>query len=109
MNQTICRWQARWASVLALVALGATAASAQPRAEVAPSLALPYRSVFDGYQRFNEQPLASWSQSNATVEKIGGWRVYAKEARQPDTSDSAKKPAAPNPKPGGHDAHGGKP
>lgn len=50
---------------------------------------LKYVSIFNHYKNFNEQPVAPWQESNRTVEKIGGWRVYAKEARQPDVNDKA--------------------
>ncbi len=109
MNQITCRWQVRWVSTLALATLCATTVQAQSKPDAATTVALPYRSVFDGYQKFNDQVVASWTQTNATVEKIGGWRVYAKEARQPDAPDSTEKAPMPNPKSGVHDGHGGKP
>lgn len=97
-------------STLAWLALGVCAA------EVGTDIALPYRSVFSDYQKFSDEPVAPWQQTNATVEKIGGWRVYAKEARQPETEDKAGSPN-PNPNPnlnatpntGAHGGHGGKP
>lgn len=109
MNQITCRWQVSCASTLALAALLASTAQAQSKPDAATTVALPYRSVFDGYQKFTDQPVASWTQTNATVEKIGGWRVYAKEARQPDVIESTEKVPMPNQKSGAHDGHGGKP
>lgn len=109
MNQITCPWPFRGASTLLLVALCAAPAQAQSKPEVAATVVLPYRSVFDGYKKFDDQPVASWTQTNATVEKIGGWRVYAKEARQPDSSENTDKTPMPNPKSGAHDGHGGKP
>ncbi len=41
---------------------------------------LSYQSVLSDYQGFNDQTLMPWRESNALVEKIGGWRVYAREA-----------------------------
>ncbi len=41
---------------------------------------LSYHSVLSDYQGFNDQSLIPWRESNALVEKIGGWRVYAREA-----------------------------
>lgn len=125
MTTHLYRLPARHAMLSALVPilLGATAAQAQPqsavttlRAAADPNAnpALPYRSVFSGYQKFGDEPVAPWPQANATVEKIGGWRVYAKEARQPDAADQAAtpnplaKPAA-SPNTGAHGDHGGKP
>lgn len=65
---------------------------------VSSSVTLSYRSAFADYVAYNEQPVVSWVDANDKVDKIGGWRVYAKEARQPV--------AAPAPAPGGP---GGKP
>lgn len=41
-----------------------------------------YFSVFDQYQRYQEEAVASWPEANVTVGKIGGWRFYAEEASQ---------------------------
>lgn len=69
---------------------------------------LQYRSVFAQYKAFNEQEVAPWRQTNDAVEKAGGWRVYAKEARQPDVAEKAK-PESVSDKPKSHDEHGKKP
>lgn len=77
-------------------------------AQAAPT-ALPYRSVFDGYQPFTDEKLKSWKDSNNTVEKIGGWRAYAKEAAEPasaDTQTPAATPASPAAAPNPHAGHG---
>ena len=110
-------------NALVLITLGATAAQAQPQtaADAAPTAsdrnaetALPYRSVFNGYQKFSDEPVAPWQQTNATVEKIGGWRAYAKETQQPDGDDKAGSPDTKiktntSPGTGAHGDHGGKP
>ena len=66
-------------------------------AQAAPT-ALPYRSVFDGYQPFTDEKMRSWKDSNNTVEKIGGWRASAKEAAEPASADK-QVPAVTPPKP----------
>ena len=125
MNTHLYRLPARHAMLSALVPilLGATAAQAQPQSAVTTLRAaadpnanptLPYRSVFSGYQKFGDEPVAPWSQTNATVEKIGGWRAYAKEAQQPDGDDKAGSPDTKiktntSPGTGAHGDHGGKP
>ena len=43
-----------------------------------------YFSVFDQYQRYQEEAVASWPEANVTVGQIGGWRFYAEEASQLD-------------------------
>jgi hypothetical protein len=83
------------------------AAFAQTPPDAAPQrpalTPLNYRSVFTGYQAFNDQPVAPWRATNDTVEKIGGWRAYAKEAAQADTPVDAS--VSPDP----HANHGAKP
>ena len=80
-------------------------------AQAAPT-ALPYRSMFDGYQPFTDEKMRSWKDSNETVEKIGGWRAYAKEAAEPASADkpapaaSPATPAAPAAAPNPHAGHG---
>ena len=70
-------------------------AAAQPfaQASVAPAAitasSLPYRSAFDGYKPYTDDKLLNWKGANDTAGHIGGWRAYAKEARQLDTSASA--------------------
>lgn len=48
------------------------------------SITLSYRSAFADYRPYSEQPIVSWREANDNVGKIGGWRVYSKEASQPD-------------------------
>ena len=56
---------------------------------------LPYTSVFEGYQPFNDEKLKPWKESNATVEKIGGWRAYAREAAEPQAQHDHTPAASP--------------
>lgn len=83
--------------VLAGLMLALTVAHAQPQTDTkkpsqadpanaeAPTVPIPYRSAFTGYRPLREESVAAWKDSNDLAAKIGGWRVYAKEARQPDT------------------------
>lgn len=72
----------------------------------APATALAYESVFARYQSYRDERLGSWRDANATVERIGGWRAYAKEAQRADTPPATKdEPAKPKP----HAGHGAKP
>jgi hypothetical protein len=43
-----------------------------PRVEYTGSLAR--------YKRYSEEPVGSWRKANETVNAIGGWRSYAREA-----------------------------
>ena len=57
----------------------------------------PYRSALEGYQPYSDEPIQSWRESNDTVGKIGGWRVYAREAQGAPAEPTA--PAAPSKEP----------
>jgi hypothetical protein len=112
---------ARWAVLTALAGSVPIAQAQLATSTPLPALAgaenkstqqsrlLQYHSVFAQYQGLTEQPVNPWVETNATVGKIGGWRVYAKEAGQPDSSENAEKTPMPNPKYGAHEGHGGKP
>ena len=75
-----------------------------------PSVA--YESAFAQYRRFSDEKLIPWREANDTVTRIGGWRVYAREAQQPDPPPGPKPmqsapPAAEptKPVPPGHEGH----
>ena len=62
-----------------------------------PKAALPataYRSSLSRYQGFTEPDVAPWRETNELVRQRGGWRAYAREAREP-ASTAAPSPAAP--------------
>lgn len=67
----------------------------EPKASVAP---VQYKSSFEGYKRFAEEPLASWKATNELVHKLGGWAAFARD-QVPDVpsapTEPAKKPASP--------------
>ncbi|MCY1168093.1 MAG: hypothetical protein V4455_03385 [Pseudomonadota bacterium] len=66
------------------IAAAQTPAPASPSAEAAKASPLTYRSAFEGYKPYTDDKLLNWKEVNDTTGRIGGWRVYAKEARQPD-------------------------
>jgi hypothetical protein len=70
---------------------------ADPKARVPSAL---YVSPLRAYQAFSEAPVAPWRETNELVRQRGGWRAYAREAREPDAAASAAKPAS-----GGHAGH----
>ena len=106
-----------------------TAAQAQPSAKAArpdpldPKASvttLRYESSFARYRLLGVEKPVSWRDANDTVTRIGGWRVYAREAQQPDpapipapVSAPAVKPTdtppaakpMPMPMPAGHGGH----
>ena len=87
---------------------GAARAQARPpsvqRAEPAdPKAAVPqlvYRSSLSRFQAFTEPDDAPWRETNELVRQRGGWRAYAREAREPVTptvTTPAATPAASQP------------
>jgi hypothetical protein len=63
------------------------------KATVAP---LVYRSAFSGYKALaSESAPLSWRQANDAVERIGGWRAYAREANAPEAAPTAPAATAP--------------
>ena len=73
---------------------------------------LVYESSFARYRAFAEQEVASWRETNDTAGRIGGWRVYAREAREPEGGvkgqPAAVKPVpveAAKPMPNSHGGH----
>ena len=113
---------ARYALLTASL-LATLAAQAQPAANTArpdpldPKASVPalnYESSFSHYRRLGDEKPVSWRDANDTVTRIGGWRVYAREAQQTDPAPAAKPvDAAPatkpnnsaKPMPAGHGGH----
>jgi hypothetical protein len=94
------------AALLAIAASGGaqTFVSARPDPS-SPAASVPaavHRSALAGYQRYLEQPAGSWREANETVNRIGGWRVYAREANQPDAAAAASSKPASAPARAGH-------
>ena len=91
------------------------ATAATPVAPVNTSTSpLRYESVFARYQSYRDEKTGSWREANETVDRIGGWRAYAKEAQQPDsvaptTPITPTRPEPQTTKPNPHAGHGGKP
>ncbi|MFO1221262.1 MAG: hypothetical protein U1E89_23130 [Burkholderiaceae bacterium] len=53
-----------------------------------------HESVFRDYRRVGEIQKIPWKQANETVERIGGWRAYAREALAPAAASApASRPA----------------
>ena len=57
--------------------------------------ALVYRSSLSRYQAFTEPDVAPWRETNDLVRQRGGWRAYAREAREPASTTTSPPPAAP--------------
>ena len=82
---------------------------ADPKAAIPAS---PYRSSLSRYQAFTEPDVAPWRETNELVRQRGGWRAYAREAREPapatapaPAAPAASQPANVNPAMPGHAGH----
>ncbi|BDI05350.1 hypothetical protein [Sphaerotilus microaerophilus] len=58
--------------------------------------ALRYESATAPYRRLGDEKTLPWRDANDAVARIGGWRVYAREAQQADPPTSAP-PASARP------------
>lgn len=107
------------AALALLVAASIAQAQGTPaRSEAAPARAdpldpqarvpaAPYPSPLAGYRRLGEDTPVSWKAANETVNRIGGWRTYAREAQAPQAAPAAGARVAPAAAPASAPAHGG--
>lgn len=76
-----------------------------------PQVSVPaviYQSPLADYRRLGEDKQVPWREANDTVNRIGGWRTYAREAQQPETAGAASgKPATATPSTGADSVHRG--
>lgn len=139
MFDTLSRWlvctlvcSSPAATAQAQVAASAQAVSPAARPDPLDAKAVVpaphYRSAFARCRAFGDDKPVSWREANEAVARIGGWRVYAREAQQPGAQApgaaapaSAASPASPTsppaptssgpggtrPMPPGHGGHGG--
>jgi hypothetical protein len=97
---------ARPVLIWALALLGSAATAQRSQAIVpsagAPSLpaTLEYKAAISNFQPYTDQSVQSWREANEQVQRIGGWRTYAKEAASKETSHKQSGDAA-------SDAHSG--
>jgi hypothetical protein len=98
---------------LGSVALAAHAqhpARPDPLDASASAPAAQHQSAFKDYRRWSDAAAVPWRKANETVDRIGGWRSYAREAQSPSTPaptpSAASAPRNGPTKPaGGHDGH----
>jgi hypothetical protein len=83
--------------VVSFICVIPTAAAQHPHA--APAVEKPAAAprgdvkstASKGYKTFTpDEPLTDWRRANDTVNAIGGWRVYAKEAARANKRDAEK-------------------
>jgi hypothetical protein len=80
----------RGSSLRALVAAliwlpAAAAARPDPLDPEAPVPPLTHASALTAAPSLSETPVGSWREANDTVNRIGGWRAYAREAKPPES------------------------
>ena len=95
--------QTQAAAPAASTATGTRPDPADPKARVPSAL---YTSPLRAYQAFSEPQVAPWRETNELVRQRGGWRAYAREAREPDAAQPAA-PGASQPVPAAKPASGG--
>lgn len=84
---------AQWLAVLpTLATLTVSAQNAAAPTATIQSPSASFRSALEGYQPYTDEKTVNWKEANDTTGRIGGWREYAKEARQPQVPDAAAKP-----------------
>jgi hypothetical protein len=66
---------------------------------------LKYESSLRAPRRSADDKPVSWREANDTVARIGGWRVYAREAQQAEPAATPASSAVAKPMP--HHGHGG--
>ena len=111
MSKTLLRWSVQATLCTSALAAQAQGTSSPSGANPAPTArpdpldakasvpALSYRSSFSRFRGLADDKPVTWREANDAVARIGGWRVYAREAQQPASTPSATD-AATSPKPG---------
>ncbi len=72
--------------------------------------AVTHSSALSSYRRLGDDKRIDWKEANDAVNRIGGWRAYAREAQQPEPAPVApagRTTPAPVPASGAMPAHGG--
>lgn len=69
----------------------ASAGRGDPADPARPVPRLEHRSVLGAYRAAHDVPAVDWRTANQTVNRIGGWRAYAREA----AAAAAPPPSAP--------------
>ena len=85
----------RTAALAVLIAAPVLAAAQGSAMPAAPQSV--YRSAFEGYRPFADEPVSAWRDTNDTVGRIGGWKAYAREAQSGGARPAAAGTSAPVP------------
>lgn len=100
---------ASWSCTVTTAVLIAVPALAAAQGAATPAAPQPvYRSAFEGYRPFTDEPVRPWRETNDTVGRLGGWKAYARESQASDARPAAPNPSsapASMPASGGHSTH----
>ena len=66
-----------------------------------------HSSALSSYRRLGDDRRIEWKEANETVNRIGGWRAYAREAQPGSAGSTPAGGATPAPASGPAPAHGG--
>ncbi len=98
MLRTLSHWLAPVALFFVATTLqaqsGSRATIGDPLDARAPVPPLVHESSLAQYRKFSDEPVISWREANETVNRIGGWRAYSREANEPDKTPLGK-PSTP--------------
>ncbi len=72
-----------------------TALPASKAASSSATRGSSYRSAFEGYRSFADQPLTPWREANDVVKSVGGWQAYAREGQGEHAAGAEKAAAMP--------------
>ena len=75
----------RWLLAFASAAM-ACATHAQTATPAPATSSAPYPSAFEGYKPYTDETIGNWKAANDTTARIGGWREYARQAQQPEST-----------------------
>ena len=77
------------------VARPASAAASSPTMASSAARGSSYRSAFEAYRSFADQPLTPWREANDVVKSVGGWQAYAREGQGEPPADADNSTAMP--------------
>ena len=95
MKKTIHTLVLTSACLIAAHHLNSVAAEVNPATSASTSV-IQYQSPFKDYRPLGEDKRVPWKAANDEVGKIGGWRVYAREASVDNPISDSKPPRPPS-------------
>lgn len=82
------------ASAICCTSVGTVIAAPDPTAADSPAPPAQYKSPFKDYRPLGEDKRIPWRAANDEVGRIGGWRVYLREAQEGNKAAPEAAPAA---------------